>query len=93
MHSYGHAQNSRKSQKSPKIVFFAILTNFGVLLRLLLYSVGLETWHGCYLALGLYAYLTSGRSELRDARCTRMKFARAKREISCFRVATVELYY
>ena len=45
----------KKSQKSPKIMFFGILTNFGVLLRLLLYSVGLETWHGCSLGLGLYA--------------------------------------
>ena len=77
MHSYGHAQNRRKSQKLP---------NFGVLLRLLLYSVGFETWHGCSLVLGLYAYLKSGRSELRGARCTRMKFARAKREILHFRV-------
>ena len=83
MHSYGHAQNR---QKSPKIVFFAILTNFEVLLRLLLYSVGLETWHDCSLALGLYAYEKSVRSEYRDTRCTSMKFARAKREILRFRV-------
>ena len=89
MHSYGHAQNRRKSQKSPKIVFFAILTNFGVLLRLLLKSVSLDTWHDCSLVLGLYLYIHTKNREwtkLKDARCTRMKFARAKREILRFRV-------
>ena len=49
-----------------------------------LYSVGLETWHGCSLALKLCAYQKSGRSDIRDARCALVKFARAKREVKPF---------
>ena len=53
MHSYvvrPLPKPSKISEMTKNLVFFPILTNFGVLLRLLLYSVGFETWHGCSLA-------------------------------------------